>query len=313
MLAGLEPRRLTCVIPCHKTGLLREVVARLIAQRYPISRIVLVDDAADDHSIFTQIREEYPDRIRIHSNPQRILKTKSLIVGLEEVETDLVLCLDADTLVADDCVELLVEHLVDEVLAVSAALFPRKTDTWIESFRNRLYTLGNQLKRFVNGSCFLSYKKTLQEWLPKLTTLVEDEELSYLMTKAHQTWFYCVNARAFTEEPNSAISLLKQLVRWDYGQLQLRTLKNKLAYLVAPFATAFFTFIFVWTTALGVISEQYVLLAFPIGASILLALPYLVSLKQDGFRSKLFYRSVDFLAVWIAAARFTIGWRPKWN
>jgi len=160
-------------------------------------------------------------------NSENMGKVKSTLKAIAVANSDLILSVDSDTILSPNSLEQMVRNLEGDVEVVCARIEPLNQTTWIDRTRSDLYKKWHARPRLINGACFLARRETLEDCYPKLQTMVEDQELTRILSNPSKRWTICQEAVAKTEEPKNLPNLFHQLVRWAYGAQHLRSLKER--------------------------------------------------------------------------------------
>ena len=111
---------MTVVIPAHNEERdLGETLDALMRQTTAPERIIVVDDGSTDRT--SEVAAQYPVEIVRNEKP---LGNKARVVNYvaPEIDTDLIINLDADTILAPDYCELIKAPFADERVAVAAGI-----------------------------------------------------------------------------------------------------------------------------------------------------------------------------------------------
>ncbi|AXQ29982.1 glycosyltransferase family 2 protein [Solimonas sp. K1W22B-7] len=255
--AGPEVPRapsLGVIVPArNEAAMLPACLDALLAQTDPAERILLADDGSTDHSA-VMLRSRYglsaaPGLVHSTIHPGLSLlrlphggKARALNAAWPELDTDLVVTLDADTLLAPEALAALRQAFGrdPELAAAGGVLKPRcghgvnaRLFEWFQEFE--------YLRAFLSRAAWMRADALLLvsgafavfrlEVLRKLggfrdDSLVEDYELIHRLHRhAHDhglAWRVGVvgEARAVTDAPASLRSFLRQRRRWFAGFLQ---------------------------------------------------------------------------------------------
>lgn len=88
---------LSVVMPCYNVGrYIEKTLVNILNQDYPIMKVIAIDDGSTDDTL--EILRKYSDRINIlfHKNNINVGQSKTINVGIEYVNTDLIAFADAD-------------------------------------------------------------------------------------------------------------------------------------------------------------------------------------------------------------------------
>jgi cellulose synthase/poly-beta-1,6-N-acetylglucosamine synthase-like glycosyltransferase len=149
-----------------------------------------------------------------------------------EAEGEIVVVLDADTIISGDAVSLMVRHFADpNIAAVSGNVKVGNVRNIWTMWQHVEYVTGLNLERraFDALNCITVVPGAIGAWRKELVakagyykedTLAEDADITLTFLQQGYKIVYEEGAKAFTEAPEDLKSLLKQRVRWAYGTLQ---------------------------------------------------------------------------------------------
>jgi cellulose synthase/poly-beta-1,6-N-acetylglucosamine synthase-like glycosyltransferase len=159
-------------------------------------------------------------------------KSSAVNLGFKEANGEIVVALDADTLIADNAISLLVSHFKDEnVAAVSGNVKVGNKGNLLTNWQHIEYVTGFNLERraFAILNCITvvpgaigAWKKTAVEEAGYFQedTLAEDTDITLTLLCNGKKIEFEEKAYAYTEVPEDINSLAKQRYRWVYGTLQ---------------------------------------------------------------------------------------------
>jgi cellulose synthase/poly-beta-1,6-N-acetylglucosamine synthase-like glycosyltransferase len=240
---------LTFIVPAYneEAGLPATLEA-LLAQTEPADEIIVVDDCSSDRTreiaesysvtvITTQVTD--PETGRRKVDPDTGLprgtgsKAGAQNYALPYCHTDLVLPVDADTVLAPDYAQLIREPFLrfSDVALAAGAVLSRFTSTVWEKGRQIEYLFGFHWFRPVqayynspvvcSGCCSAFRLDLLREFggFPE-RTIVEDIDYSWSQQINGHRAVYVGDAVAYAAEPVNAKYMRKQLHRWKSGYFQ---------------------------------------------------------------------------------------------
>jgi biofilm PGA synthesis N-glycosyltransferase PgaC len=223
--------------------------------------------------------------------------------ALPRVSTELAMAVDADTVLADDAIELLLEPFCDPgVAAASGAVIPRHVTTVWERGRYVEYLFAFAFfkriqdhygKPMISSGCFSAYRtqalRTVGGWSAR--TMAEDMDLTWTLYQHGWKVRFVPHAVCYPIEPHNLHLLRKQLRRWSHGFVQNVMLHRRgllhLGYLRSMVALAFwdaliasFAFL-VAIPILAVLVSPVFLLGYVMDAPVVL-LPVLLDARRRG-------------------------------
>jgi biofilm PGA synthesis N-glycosyltransferase PgaC len=220
--------RVSALIPAHNDGeVLRECLDAVKRQTRVVDEIVVVADSCTDHT--AEVARSYG---AIVVETAQGGKAASQDVGLPYVTGDIVVCIDADTVIADDVVERFVDELETGADATCANMLPmpQQRGFWVAN-RRFAYALGRfwwrwcqaQVGRLMvlSGCAYALRTETVRSiggFPGKLITC--DMDLTWSLYEAGYKTTFCHRALAYTYDPESFTVYTKQMRRWASGFFQ---------------------------------------------------------------------------------------------
>ncbi len=221
------------LIPAHnEEAAIADTVRSALSADYPRIEVVVVDDGSTDATAEILERQFAGDpRVRVHHQPNRG-KPAALNQALAMATGEIVITIDADTVIEPDTVRRLVRNFVDpRIAAVAGNVKVRNRTRWLTRWQALEYiTSQNMEKRaFDLLNCITVVPGALGAWRADVVraaggfapdTLAEDTDLTFSIRRHGGRISYDDMARAHTEAPETAEALIKQRFRWTYGTLQ---------------------------------------------------------------------------------------------
>ncbi|MBI5263541.1 MAG: glycosyltransferase [Bradyrhizobium sp.] len=238
------------LVPAYNEGdTIVSAVESLLALNYPHYEIIVVDDGSEDDT-YLMARTLIGDHDRCRVRVIRKLnggKWSALNRAFQESEGDLLLCVDADSRVGDNALQLMVPWFDDPtVYAVSGQVTIRNRVNALTRFQAAEYLLGNGgmrtalsflgLVTVVPGPIGL-YRRDALTSIAEVpwnssgedgmrgpfsgATFAEDFELSLSALAIGGRVIYEPRAQAYTKCPTEITSLLNQRYRWMRGTMQV--------------------------------------------------------------------------------------------
>ena len=207
-------------------------VNKLLKSTYPNYNIIFIDDGSKD-STYDKVAAAFKDniRIRVFTKPNGG-KASALNFGIMQTDAQYVLCIDADTHLLPDALELLVRHFTDErVGAVAGNVKVGNERNMLTRWQSIEYITSQNFDRnafarinaitVVPGAIGAFRKKAIEEAGGFTSdTFAEDCDLTIRMLRAGYTIKNENKAIALTEAPETLTQFLKQRFRWSFGVLQ---------------------------------------------------------------------------------------------
>ncbi len=221
------------VIPAHnEQAAIEATVLSALASEYPRIEVVVVDDGSSDRTAeILDSRFGADSRVRIHHQVNRG-KPAALNQALAMSAGEIVVTIDADTMVDPGAIGRLVRHFADPGTgAVAGNVKVGNRTRWITRWQALEYiTSQNMEKRaFDLLNCITVVPGALGAWRAEAIrnaggftadTLAEDTDLTISLRRRGWRISYDEEAEAYTEAPETPRALIRQRFRWTYGTLQ---------------------------------------------------------------------------------------------
>jgi peptidoglycan-N-acetylglucosamine deacetylase len=209
-----------------------KTIDSILSSNYPAFEVLIIDDGSKDNTAGI-VQETYAKHPLV-----RLLKktnggkSSAVNLGFKEAKGEIVVALDADTLIAENAISLLVNHFKNEnVAAVSGNVKVGNKGNLLTNWQHIEYVTGFNLERraFAALNCITvvpgaigAWKRTAVEEAGyfKEDTLAEDTDITLTLLRQGKKIEFEEKAYAFTEVPEDIKSLAKQRYRWAYGTLQ---------------------------------------------------------------------------------------------
>lgn len=225
--------RLTVLVPAYnEAASLADTIRSLHAQTVAVAAIVVIDDCSTDDT--TLVAQSLGARVvRPPANTGSKAGAQNFALGL--VETEFTMAIDADTALAPDAIERLMEAFVgeekDDVAAACGFVLPRHVRTIWERGRyiEYLFAFGfyKPVQEFygtplIASGCFSAYRTTMLRaqggWGTR--TVAEDMDLTWNFYQAGLEVRFVADALCYPIEPHTYDFMRKQLRRWSHGFVQ---------------------------------------------------------------------------------------------
>jgi biofilm PGA synthesis N-glycosyltransferase PgaC len=220
----------TAIVPAfNEADSVGETIESLRGQTTPPAEIIVVDDCSEDGT--GEVARGHGARV-LRPPANTGSKAGAQTFALPEVRTSLVLALDADTILAPDAIQRMVEALADpDVAAASGFVLPRRVRTLWERGRyiEYLFTFGflKQIQDYydsplISSGCFSIYRvsalRALGGWSDR--TMAEDMDLTWSAYRAGWRVRFVPDAICYPIEPPDLRFTRTQLRRWSHGFVQ---------------------------------------------------------------------------------------------
>ncbi|MDJ0629461.1 MAG: glycosyltransferase [Rhodobacter sp.] len=223
----------TVVIPAfNEEVVIAKCIDKVLASKYRNLNVIVVDDGSHDGTYKTvRARFGHEPRVRLLKQPNGG-KWRALNAAYAIIDTEIAICIDADTQIDSMAVATLVRHFQNpRVGAVAGRLRIGNKRNILTLLQALEYTTAQNIDRraadLING--MLVVPGAIGAWrvsavreagLYSGETLSEDADLTVSVTRAGYRVTYDERAIAYTEAPTRLRSFLRQRLRWSLGMLQ---------------------------------------------------------------------------------------------
>ncbi|MBS2040487.1 glycosyltransferase [bacterium] len=227
-----QPPLTVLVAAYNEETVIARTIESLLASDYPGLSVVVVDDGSLDATAeVVEQRFGSDSRVRLvrQSNGG---KARALNTALAQVDTPVVLCVDADTLLDRQAIQRLARHFDDpSVGAVAGNVKVGNCGNLFTIWQSIEYTASQNLDRqaYEALNAVPVVPGAIGAWRTQAVrdiggyssdTLAEDMDLTMRLRLAGYRVVNEPAARAYTEAPDSLPTLFRQRFRWAYGNLQ---------------------------------------------------------------------------------------------
>ena len=220
------------LIPCYNEAEnIRETVEILLQQKYPVFEIITINDGSKDNTLAIlqdlAIQHHQLRVINLHTNQG---KAMGLRTGALLANSELLICIDGDALLAPEAIVWMVRHFINNPLVGAVTGNPR--------IRNRSTLLGRiqvgefsaivgMIKRaqrsygkiFTVSGVIAAFRKSALHnvgyWSNDMVT--EDIDISWKLQLAGWSIYFEPNALCWVLMPETIDGLWKQRTRWAQG------------------------------------------------------------------------------------------------
>ena len=221
------------LIPAYnEESVIVETVRAALASKYPKLEVLVVDDGSADHTaelVRANFGRDPRVRLLMQSNHG---KPSALNHGLAEALGEIVVSIDADTIVDPDAIPRLVRHFADpNVGAVAGNVKVMNRNRWLTRWQALEYITSQNLEKraFDLLNCIPVVPGAVGAWRADLLrasggfsgdTVAEDTDLTLTIRRSGSKILYDEEAIGRTEVPDTVNALIRQRFRWTFGTLQ---------------------------------------------------------------------------------------------
>jgi cellulose synthase/poly-beta-1,6-N-acetylglucosamine synthase-like glycosyltransferase/peptidoglycan/xylan/chitin deacetylase (PgdA/CDA1 family) len=227
------PQSVAIIIPAYNEEAIICRTVGSVLQDHPGYEIIVVDDGSSDATA-NVVRSAFghDPRVRVFKKDNGG-KAAAANFALAVTDAEVIVAIDADTVLAADAIPLLVRHFHDErVGAVAGTALVGNQVNFLTRMQSLEYAIGQSLDRrafsLYNGNGIVpgaigAWRRAaiIKEGGYATDTLAEDADLTFRVIRAGWKVLYEPRAEARTEAPETWRTFLKQRYRWMFGMLQV--------------------------------------------------------------------------------------------
>jgi cellulose synthase/poly-beta-1,6-N-acetylglucosamine synthase-like glycosyltransferase/spore germination protein YaaH/peptidoglycan/xylan/chitin deacetylase (PgdA/CDA1 family) len=229
---GYQPTVSVLIPAYNEEAAILDTIRSVLASNYPKLEVLVIDDGSTDHTA-ELVRENFgrDSRVRLLLQPNRG-KPSALNHGLAEETGEIVVSIDADTIVDPDAIQLLARHFADpNVGAVAGNVKVMNRNRWLTRWQALEYITSQNLEKraFDLLNCIPVVPGAAGAWRADVLkshggfsgdTVAEDTDLTLTIRREGWKILYDEDAIGRTEVPETVEALIRQRFRWTFGTLQ---------------------------------------------------------------------------------------------
>ncbi|PEZ84333.1 glycosyl transferase family 2 [Bacillus cereus] len=216
----------------NEEKVIAKTIRSILDSNYREFEVIVVDDGSKDGTskVIQETFYKHP-KVRLIQK-ENGGKSSAMNLGFQKSTGEIIVTLDADTIIAQDAISLMIRHFEDQnVAAVSGNVKVGNRRNLLTTWQHVEYITGFNLERraFDELNCITVVPGAIGAWRKKNVvesgylsegTLAEDTDLTITFLREGHRIVYEERAYAYTESPEDVKSLIKQRYRWSYGTLQ---------------------------------------------------------------------------------------------
>jgi peptidoglycan-N-acetylglucosamine deacetylase len=225
--------KVTVLVPAYnEEAVICDTIRSSLSSDYPKLEILVVDDGSTDRTaelVRANFGRDPRVRLLLQTNNG---KPSALNHGLSEATGEVIISIDADTIVDSNAIPLLVRHFADpQVGAVAGNVKVMNRNRWLTRWQALEYITSQNLEKraFDLLNCIPVVPGAVGAWRTDLLrshrgfsgdTVAEDTDLTLTIRRDGWKIRYDEEAVGRTEVPDTVEALIRQRFRWTFGTLQ---------------------------------------------------------------------------------------------
>ncbi|MCL4527938.1 MAG: glycosyltransferase [Chloroflexi bacterium] len=225
--------KLSIIVPAYnEVKVIERTIHALLKTTYPVSEIIVVDDGSTDNT-FERVNKLFGHNPKvIVYRKQNAGKAEALNFGIERAQSEIVMAMDADTIIHPQAAGKLIRHFADSrVGAVAGNAKVGNRINLLTNWQALEYITSQNLDRraFALLNSITVVPGAIGMWRRDLVlklgdfnndTLAEDADMTLRILRRGYKVEYDEKAFGYTEAPDTVRGFLKQRFRWTFGTLQ---------------------------------------------------------------------------------------------
>ncbi len=225
--------RVSVIVPAfNEAKVIGKAIRALLRSGYPNFDIIVVDDGSSDDT-FRQVVDSFGHNSRVRAYKQvNRGKAEALNYGITQTPAEIIVMLDADTMIRPDAIAKLVRHFSNpQIGGVAGNAKVGNRINLLTNWQALEYITSQNMDRraFDVLNCICVVPGAIGAWRRELileaggfasNTLAEDTDLTLAILRRGYKIKYEEEAVGLTEAPDTMGALLRQRSRWMYGTLQ---------------------------------------------------------------------------------------------
>jgi len=225
--------RLSIILPAHnEEDVIENTIKSILNSDYPNEKeIIVVNDGSTDRTrIIVKRMSGKFSQVRLF-NLKHQGKAASLNFGAKKAKFDILVFLDADSMMTENTLRELVQPLSNKKIAASSGIIRARLTknplTWFQDFEYSLTSSWRYLCNKINSVSvvpgFMAINKEAFDTIGgfSIDTLTEDFDIALDLKEAGYNIVMSPKSIIYTNVPNSFKKLFSQRFRWGRGTLQV--------------------------------------------------------------------------------------------
>ena len=224
--------KISVIIPAYnEEENIGKCIESVLENDYENKQVIVVDDGSTDNTY--AIASRYRDKVLVLRRSRSGLKAHALNYGLRFTDGDIIVTLDADTLLSRDALRKIAAHFQDERIVAGCGNLRvlNSADNLLTRLQSYEYVIGFEIGRrlqalfrtllILPGAAAIVRRKILESIGGYDPMIGEDFDLTLKLHKIKSRLEFMHDVYSWTEAPNDWKSWFKQRVRWHRSQLRV--------------------------------------------------------------------------------------------
>lgn len=229
---NFRPKMISVIIPArNEEETISSCIESVLENSYPFKEIVVVDDGSEDNTYLVAKKYEETGIVKVVRKDPSGYKASPINYGLLFTKGEIILSLDADTLISRDSLEWVSRYFEDEKTVAAAGnlrVLNRDVNTLtrLQAYEYFVaFEMGRRTQALLRTLLIIPgavsiYRRNLLESLGSLDrTLAEDFDITLKFHKVRGKLIFVPEVLVWTDVPENWRSWIKQRIRWSRGQL----------------------------------------------------------------------------------------------
>ncbi len=231
-MAGGDDPSVSVVIPAYnEASVIRQCIEHVLQTEYSDFDIIVVDDGSTDGTYEAAMTYADHPLVTVISQPNGG-KASAMNAGMFETDSDVFICIDADSQLHPEAVGLLAAHFKDPKVGAAAGRVVvgnrRNILTRLQALEYiTAQSIERRAKEYLNAITVVpgaigAWRTTavMEAGIFSTETLTEDADMTMAIIRSDYRVVYEERAIATTETPATVKALLVQRLRWSLGMMQ---------------------------------------------------------------------------------------------
>lgn len=234
-------KKVTILFPCfNEEKVIKRSIISALEQSYQNIEIIVIDDGSSDHTYKIAKNMEFDNGVKslkVLTKPNSG-KSDALNLGISHASGDYILCVDSDSRLNKNAINLMIRHFKDpSIVAVAGSVYVLNQDSFWAKLQALEYVQGLNLVRNAQDYFKLiniipgplgMFRKSIFDEIGGYAndTFAEDCDLTLRIIDKNYKIAFEIDAVSYTEAPEKLLDLFKQRYRWTRGVIQA-ILKHK--------------------------------------------------------------------------------------